>query len=290
MGQHGQDPSQGVLQLGAWHHHVDHAVVQQVFGPLEALRQGFTDGGLDHPGAREADHGPGLGDGDVAQHGEGGGDATGGGVGQQHHVGQARVLDLVDGHGGPGHLHQRQDAFLHARPARGGNGDEGGLLQHGQFGRGHQTLAHGHAHGATHEVEVEGRHHDVPALEFAMGHQDGVLGAGLGLGFLQAVAIALQVLEPQGVEGNLGQLDGRVLATVEQQLHAALHGKTHVVAAMGADLEGLFQFLMEDHVAAGGAFPPEVLGNLLGANQAADLGADEVCQPVHGSMLFPMAR
>ena len=109
--------------LGARHHHIDHAVLQQIFGALEPLGQLLADGLLDHARAGEADDGAGLGDGDVAQHGEGGADAAGGRIGQQHDVGQARLLHLIDGDDGARHLHQRQDAFLHARAA-GGRDDE----------------------------------------------------------------------------------------------------------------------------------------------------------------------
>ena len=47
-----------------------------------SLGQLLADGLLDHPRAGEADQRAGLGDVDVAQHGEGGGDAAGGRVGQ----------------------------------------------------------------------------------------------------------------------------------------------------------------------------------------------------------------
>jgi hypothetical protein len=41
------------------HHHVDHAVVAQVFGLLETVRQFFADGLLDDARAGEADQAPG---------------------------------------------------------------------------------------------------------------------------------------------------------------------------------------------------------------------------------------
>src|SRR5688500_4443435 len=75
-------------QVLARDHDVDDAVIEQVFGALEPLRQFFADRLLDHAGAGEADLGAGLGHVDVAQHGEGGADAAGGRVGEQHDEGQ----------------------------------------------------------------------------------------------------------------------------------------------------------------------------------------------------------
>ncbi len=49
---------------------VDHAVLEQILGALESLRQGLANGFLDDPRAGEPNQRARLGDGDVAQHGE----------------------------------------------------------------------------------------------------------------------------------------------------------------------------------------------------------------------------
>ena len=49
------------------HDHVDHAVLEQELGRLEAVRQVAADGLLDHPRPGEADQGARLGDVDVAE-------------------------------------------------------------------------------------------------------------------------------------------------------------------------------------------------------------------------------
>ena len=54
--------------------HVDHAVLEQVFGALEAFGQSLADGLLDHARAGEADERAGLGDLHVAEHRVGGRD------------------------------------------------------------------------------------------------------------------------------------------------------------------------------------------------------------------------
>jgi hypothetical protein len=86
----------------------------------------------------------------------------------------AGFLDLLDRDDGARQLHQRQDAFLHARAARGRHDDQRRVLQHGQLGGRDKPFAHGHAHGAAHEAEIEGGDHHLVAAHGAMGDDDGV--------------------------------------------------------------------------------------------------------------------
>ena len=86
---------------------------------------------------------------------------------------------------------------------------------HGQPAGGDQRLAHGDAHGTTHETEIEGGDDGLVPADGAMRDDDGVLPAGLGLGFLHAVGIALAVAELQRIERRLRQIDGLVGALVE---------------------------------------------------------------------------
>ena len=85
-------PRQGRAQIGAFHHHVQHAVLKQIFRALEAFRQFFAHGLGDDPRAGKADLRARLGDLDIAQHGKAGGDAAEGGIGQHHDIGQPRFL------------------------------------------------------------------------------------------------------------------------------------------------------------------------------------------------------
>src|SRR6478752_7712562 len=65
------------------------------------------------------------------------------------------------------------------------------LLDHPRPG--YQPVAHRAAHGAAHEIEIEGCDHRRQAAHSAVGDDDGVLLAGLGLGLAQAIGIALGV-------------------------------------------------------------------------------------------------
>ena len=98
--QHTDDAAHGLAHLVAVHHHVDHAMFQQIFGALEAFRQFFADGLLDHALAGKADQGAGLGNMDVAQHGIGGGDAAGGRMGQHDDIGQFAGAQFLHRDGG----------------------------------------------------------------------------------------------------------------------------------------------------------------------------------------------
>src|SRR3546814_7999674 len=61
-------PAQRRGQFLAMHHHVDHPVIEQIFGALEAFGELLADRILDHALAREADQRLGLADLDVAEH------------------------------------------------------------------------------------------------------------------------------------------------------------------------------------------------------------------------------
>src|SRR3954470_2026522 len=91
-----EQQSEAAAQLLAVDDHVDHAVLEQIFGALEAFRQLLADRVLDHPLAGEADQGAGLGDMDVAEHRIGSGDSAGGRIGEDDDIREARFLQLGD--------------------------------------------------------------------------------------------------------------------------------------------------------------------------------------------------
>src|SRR5699024_8258530 len=103
-----EQADQGAAQPGPRHDGINEAVLQQVFGPLEALGQLFTDGLLDDAGPREPDQRPRLCQHDIAQAGKAGGDAAGGGVSEHRDIQPPMLRKALDGSGGLGHLHQRE--------------------------------------------------------------------------------------------------------------------------------------------------------------------------------------
>ena len=101
----------------AMHDHVDHAVLEQIFGALESFRQTLADRLRDDALAGETDLRAGLGDLDVAQHRVGRADAAIGRIGEHDDVRQPRLVQHVDADRHARHLHQRENSLLHARAA-----------------------------------------------------------------------------------------------------------------------------------------------------------------------------
>ncbi len=135
-----------VAQLAAVDDHVDGAFVQQELGPLKPVRQGLADCLLDHARPGKTDQGARFGDHHIADKGKTGGHTTHGRVGQQRDEGQLFLRQQSDGGRGLGHLHQGEQAFLHARAATGGNADEGRLLLEGGAHAANELLADHRTH------------------------------------------------------------------------------------------------------------------------------------------------
>ena len=185
------------------HDHVHHAVLGEIFGALEAFRQFLADGLLDHARAGKADQRAGLGDMHVAEHGIGGGDAAGGRIGEHDDVGLLGLAQHLHGDGGARQLHQREDAFLHARAAGGREHDERRLPLHRGFQAVDHRFAGRHAERAAHEIEILHADGHRQAVEAADAELDRVLQAGLGARVLQAVGIAALVAELERIERHL---------------------------------------------------------------------------------------
>ncbi len=162
-------------QFGARHDLIDHAVLEEIFGALEALGQRLADRFLDDPRAGEPDDRAGLGQDDVAEHRERRRHAAGRRIGQHDDVGQPRFLDHVGGDDRARHLHQRQDAFLHARAAGGRNDDQRRLALDGAPRRRDERLADGHPHRAAHEREIERRDDGRDAADPPLGDRERVM-------------------------------------------------------------------------------------------------------------------
>src|SRR5439155_25361273 len=78
---------------------------------------------------------------------------------------------------------------------------------------------------------------------------------------LQAVAVALGVAELQWVAGADARGEFLVRAVVEEHLEALARGEPEVVAALGADVEVLLDFLAVDDLLAVVALDPKPLGD-----------------------------
>ena len=160
--------------------------------------------------------------------------------------------------------------------AGGRNGDQRSIGFYGALGSLHQSFAHGHAHGAAHEGKVEGGDHGLVAADLAFGHHDGVVAAGLAAGFLDPVGIGLPVLEFQRIRDDLAQFDLTMLPFIEQQGQALVHSDAQVMTAVGTDPLVGRQLAVKNHLTAGRALFPEVVGDVLLGDQRADLRPHKV--------------
>ncbi|KPM85599.1 hypothetical protein AOR10_24395, partial [Vibrio alginolyticus] len=192
------------------------------------------------------------------------------GIGQHRDVRHAGLLQFLQRRRGLGHLHQRKQRFLHARPAGGGEADQRNTLLQGHGGGAHELLAHHRTHGATHEGELEGHRDHRQAIQGAAHGDQRILLAGLLLGRGQAVLILLRVTELEAVNGL--DLGGKLLAalTVEEPVEALAGGQTQVVIALGADVVLLLEFGQVEHRLALGTLAPQAVGHACAAVVALD--------------------
>src|SRR5215211_3432129 len=265
------------------HDHVNHAVVEQIFGTLEPFRQFLADGLFDDARAGKADQRAGFGDLHIAQHGVGRGDAAGGRIGQHHDVRQLRFPQHLHADGGARHLHQRQDAFLHPRAARGREHDERRLLLHRKLEPAHDRFPRSHAERAAHEIEILHRDDDAGAFQLAVADLDGVVQPGLGARVLDAVDIFALVAKLERIGRHFRQRDVVPGLVVEDRLQPRHRAHAHVVVRAGDDeLVGL-DVLVEHELPGIRALDPQILRRLA-AQDVADFWTDDVGEPIHGSL------
>src|ERR1700730_6090742 len=200
-------PRQRSTQLMAMHHHVNHSVLLKILRLLKAFRQFFPDGLFDHPRPGKADECARFGDMNVAQHGVGGGDAPGGWIGEHYDIGLARGTQALHREGGAGHLHERQNTFLHARAPGRRKQDEWRAFLHSRLQPLDDRLAGLHAERAAHEVEILHADDDWKTIELTESELDRVFQSCLGACIPQSVGIAPLVPELQRIEGHLGYPD-----------------------------------------------------------------------------------
>ena len=280
LGQQPAEAGDGRAQIAAVHHHVDHAVGQKVFRLLKTVRQLLADGLLDDARAGEADQRAGLGDMHVAEHRIRGGDAAGGGIGENDDIGLARLVQLLHGDRGPRHLHQGEDALLHAGAARGGKQHE----RAGFFRRGLEALDHrlagGHAERAAHEIEILHADDHGEFVELAVAELHRILEAGLAARILETVEVTAFVAEFQRIGRHLRHGDIEPRLVVEYRFEARRGAHPHVIVGPGDDELVRFDIFVEHELAGLRTLDPEILRHLA-AQDAADFRPHDVGDPVH---------
>ncbi len=234
-------------------------MLEEELAALEAFGELLANGLLDDAGAGEADEGVGFCDVEVAEHGKAGGDATGGGVGHDGDVGDSGVVEAGEGGGDLGELHQGGDTFHHAGAAGCRDNDERVAGGEGAIDGAGDSFADDCAHAAANEGVLHHGEDDGVGAEVADGVDDGVVEAGLLLGFGEAAGVGLEVGELEGIGGAEFEVD-ELVAGLEQIVDAVAGVDAVVVAAARADLEVGFNLCLEDDLLAGRATGPKSFG------------------------------
>src|SRR5216683_2209079 len=247
------------LEVLARDNGVEETVFEEEFGALKSFGEFLADGLLDDARAGETDERAGFGDVEVAEHGEAGGDASGGGVGHHGDVGDLLVVEAGEAGGDLGELHQAGNAFHHARATRGRDDDERMPCGEGAVDCTRDGLADDGSHAAADEAVLHHAEDDRVRAELADGVDDGVVEAGLLLGVGEALLVGLEVGEVERVGGAEFEVD-EFVAGLEQVLDAGARVDAEVMTALGADLEVGLKLGFEDDLEAAGATDPQALG------------------------------
>jgi hypothetical protein len=139
----------------------------------------------------------------------------------------------------------------------------------------HEALAKHRAHRAAHEIELEGSGDDRHGLDGALHDNQRIALAGRLVGFHQAIRVGLGILEFQAVDRHHLGTDLEAAFRVEQQVQALARIQAVVVAALGANLQVVFEVGRIEHRLAGRALAPQAFGQAgatLGALLTLDLG------------------
>ena len=99
--------------------------------------------------------------------------------------------------------------------------------------------------------------------------------------FLQSVGIFFGVPELERIHGDFGQGDTVIDAVVEQLGEAFGRGQAEMVVAWWTDPMIGQQIPMEHHLAATGAFLPQVFRRFPFADERAEFRPDEIREPIH---------
>ena len=249
----------GSLQFAPINDHVDRPGLHQELCTLKSLGELLAHGVLDHPRAGEANQCLRFCDHHVPHEGEAGRHAAHGGIGEHADVGQFRLGQSRQGGIHLGHLHQAQQAFLHACATRRGEADKRNLLIACHLDATHEPLADHRAHGSAHELELETGSHQREAVHRASHHDQGIGFAGVFQRILQTLGVLLAVLELQGIDRNDLLADLEATLGVEERIQAGPRTDSVVVTALGADIDVLLQVGLVEHGFAGGALDPEPL-------------------------------
>src|SRR5690606_7843686 len=142
------------LDLFAVDYHVQLSMLQIELRGLEIIRQLLANRLFDDDPAREAEYRSRLGDNNISEHGKTSRYAPGGRVRNDRNIESALFMQPGQGSGCLRHLHQAENALLHAGTAGSREDDQRETLTGGGLNRPGNLLADNGAHAACKEIKA----------------------------------------------------------------------------------------------------------------------------------------
>ena len=241
---------------------INESMLEQEFAGLEVVRKFEPDSVGDGASSGKANHSSRFREGDVALQSPTGRYSSHGRVGEDAEVEPAGGVVAGDGCGNLGHLHKREDAFLHAGSAAGATDENEGQAQfRGAFRGSGQFLAYHTPHASSHEGEIGYSQHDGSAADESFARDRGIPHTGLLLFFRKSLIVGDAVHETQRIARAQVGIPFFKRAFVQQLSDAVASWHGEMVVAFRADIPAVDNLLAEDGSPALGAAHPQPLRN-----------------------------
>ncbi len=231
-------------------HHVDLTVGQIGLRPPEVGRQLLPGGLLDHARPGEAKERARLGDDHVGQSREAGKHAARRRMCEHRHEWEGMVREEVERDHGLGHLHEREDALLHAGPPRCRDNHQRDRLVDGCGDETREPLPDHGAHRAAQKAEVHDPEPGPLSADATHAPEERLGEARLELSVRQAVGVGAAVEEIQGITRSEVTRDLHPGTRIGQLGDAIRSGHRKMVGAVGADEERRLELLLGQRVIA----------------------------------------
>ena len=183
-------------QVAAVHDPIDEAMLQEEFTGLKTLGQLDAHRLFDDSGAGKPDQGLGFSDNDVTERGEAGSNPAHGRM-SEYADEQAAVLAVTPQSSGDlRHLHQREDSFMHSRPApRSRDDHQRKSLPGGGLDGPRQLFSDNRTHRTHDEVTVGDAEDDANSLDESLSDQGGLVQASPFLLRLESLRIGTPIVK-----------------------------------------------------------------------------------------------
>ncbi len=261
LGQVADETDQTIAQIMSGYDLIDQSMFEQKFRGLKAFWKIRASGFLDDSSAGKPDQGLWFGEDDVAQRSVTGHDTGHGGIGKHRKVRNAGLRQFGERGAGLGHLHEAEDSFVHARPARGGDYDYGNPHFQSSLYGSSDFFSHHRSHASTEKAKIHHRQTYQAPVHLADSGNHGIRQVRFLAILTKFVLIGRNPFELEGISGAHLGIEFLEGSRIDQGIDAIGSRQGKVIAAGRNHHQVLFEFLYEDHVARLGTFGPQTLGH-----------------------------